>query len=95
MVVGVIHLDLLFHDSHSLKAKRGFVRKVVSRIRNTFEVSVAEVGSQDKWQRAELGVAAVGNDKSVINQKLDHVLNFVDSLGTAEIVDHKIELINI
>ena len=95
MVVGVLHLDLLIHDCHSLKAKRGVIRQIIGRIKNTFEVAVAEVDQQDLWQRAEVGVAAVGNDRGVINQRLDHVLNFVDSLGTAEVIDHRIELINI
>ena len=95
MVVGVLQIDLHIHESQSLKAKRGCLRKVVSRIRNTFEVSVAEVGSQDLWQRAKIGIAVIGNDRSVVNQRLDHVLNFVDSLGTAEVIDHSIELINI
>jgi uncharacterized protein YlxP (DUF503 family) len=92
VVVGVLHLDLRFHDCRSLKEKRSCIRQLVSRIRGTFEVAV---GSQDKWQRAEVGVAAVGSDRSVINQRLDHVINFVEGLGAAELVDHEIELINL
>jgi len=95
MVVGVLHLDLRIHDCQSLKAKRGCVKKITSRIKNTFEVAVAEVGSQDLWQRCEIGVAAIGNDRSGINQKLDHVINFVDRQDAAELVDHQIELINV
>lgn len=95
MVVGVLNLDLIIHDSQSLKAKRGIIKKIVSRIKNTFEVTVAEVGSLDKWQRAQIGVAAIGNDRAVINQRLDHVLNFVDDMGAAEVIDNTIELINI
>lgn len=95
MVIGVLHLDLRVHDSRSLKQKRGCIRQIISRIKNTFEVSVAEVGSQDKWQRAEIGVAVVGNDRGVLNQKLDHVINFVEGLGVADLVDHRIELINV
>ena len=94
MVVGVLYLDLRIHDSQSLKAKRGRMRQLASKIRNTFEVAVAEVGDQDLWQRAQLGIATIGCDPSLINQRLDHVINFVERLGTAEIVDHRIELIN-
>lgn len=95
MIVGILQLDIIIHDSNSLKSKRGNIKKIVARVKNTFEVAVAEVDCQDLWQRAEIGVAAVGNDRSVVNQRLDHVLNFVDSLGVAEIIDHRIELINI
>lgn len=94
MVVGVLHLDIRIHDCQSLKAKRGRMRQIVSKVRNTFEVAVAEVGDQDLWQRAQLGIATIGNDRAIINQRLDHVINFVERLGTAEIVDHNIELIN-
>ena len=95
MVVGVLHLDILFHDCQSLKAKRGRLRQLLSRVRNTFSAAVAEVGSQDLWQRAEIGIVTVGNDRAVVNQRLDHVLNFIEGLGTAEIIDHRLELINI
>ncbi|HUT55795.1 MAG TPA: DUF503 domain-containing protein [bacterium] len=95
MVVGVLHLDLRFHDCRSLKEKRSCIRQLLSRVKSTFEVAVAEVGSQDKWQRAEVGIAAVGSDRAGINQRLDHVINFVEGLGSADLVDHKIELINV
>ena len=95
MVIGVLQLDLRLHDCHSLKEKRGSIKQVIARIKNTFEVSVAEVGCQDKWQRAQLGIATVGNDRSVINQRLDHVINFVEDLGTTELFDHWLELINL
>jgi uncharacterized protein len=95
MVVGVLQLDLHIHDCQSLKAKRGVIKQLISRIRNSFEVAVAEVGDQDLWQRAQIGVAAIGPDRTVINQVLDRVVNFTDRQGIAEIVDHHIELINL
>lgn len=95
MVVGVLYLDLLFHECQSLKAKRGRLRYVLGKVRNRFEAAVAEVGSQDLWQRAEVGVVTIGSDRGVVNQRLDHVVNFVESLGEAEILNHKIELINL
>jgi len=95
VVVGVLTLDLMVHECKSLKHKRGCIKQILAKVRNTFEVAVAEVGSQDLWQRAQLGVAAIGNDRAVVNQRLDHVINYVDRLGTAEVLDHSIELINL
>jgi hypothetical protein len=95
MVIGVLRLSLHFHEAHSLKAKRGPLRKVIAQVRNHFDVAVAEVGEQDKWQVAELGVATVGSSAPVINSCLDQVLNFVDRLGAAELVDHQIEIIHL
>jgi hypothetical protein len=95
LVIGALHLELILHQCQSLKDKRSALRKIQSRIRNAFEVSVAEVGGQDLWQRAEIGIVTVGSDRVVVNQVMDRVLNFVDSLGMAELINHKIELVNL
>jgi len=95
MVVGVLQLKMIFHDARSLKDKRGRLRQMISRIKNQFEVSVAEIGDQNLWQRAELGIAVVGSDRALVNQVLDRILNFADSLGISEIIDHKIEILNL
>jgi uncharacterized protein YlxP (DUF503 family) len=94
MVVGVLRLELRLPDVHSLKAKRGQVKKVIHRVRNTFPVAVAEVGSNDKWQKAELGISAVGNSAQNVNACLDYVLNYVEDLHVAEIVNHEMEIIH-
>jgi uncharacterized protein YlxP (DUF503 family) len=95
MVVGVLRLSLHFHEAQSLKAKRGPLRKLIAQVKNRFGVAVAEVGDQDKWQVAEVGVATVGSSAPVINAVLDQVLNFVDRLGAAELRDHQIEIIHL
>ncbi len=94
MVVGVCDISLLIHDSQSLKDKRQVIKSLQEKVRNRFNVSVAEVGSNDVWQRAELGVAAVGNDRAFINSVIDKVVNFIENLHVAEIIDHRIEIIN-
>jgi uncharacterized protein len=94
MVVGICRISLIIHDNHSLKGKRQVLKSIVEKVKNRFNVSVAEVGDNELWQRAELGVSAVGNDKAFINSVLDKVMNFIENLHLAEIVDHNIELIN-
>lgn len=94
MVVGICRISLIIHDNHSLKGKRQVLKSIVEKVKNRFNVSVAEVGDNDLWQRAELGVSAVGNDRAFINSILDKVMNFIENLHLAEIVDHNIELIN-
>ncbi len=93
MVVGVCHILFIVHESNSLKAKRQVLKKLVDKIRNRFNVSVAEVGSNDLWQKGEIAISTVGTDGAVINSLLDKVLNFVEDLGIVEVIDHSIELI--
>ena len=83
------------HGCRSLKEKRKIIKSFISRIRNTFNVSVAEIGLHDMYQRAEVGFVLAGNDTAVVNSKVDKVLNFADNLGLAEILDSEIEIIQL
>ena len=95
MVIGFGIVTFRLHDCHSLKGKRKVVKSIISRLRNAFNISVAEVGSNDIHQRAEIGFAFAGNDRKVINSKIDKVFNMLDALGLAEIVDTEMEIINL
>ena len=63
MVVGVLRLTLFLPENHSLKGKRQVLRSIKDRVRNKFNVSIAESDGHDMWQRAELGICQVGNDR--------------------------------
>jgi len=95
MVVGMSTIVLRIPGNTSLKGKRKVVKNVIARLQNTFNVSVAEVGANDNHQRAEIGLAFVGNDRRRINSKLDKALNFVEALEVAEIIDSEMEIINL
>jgi uncharacterized protein len=95
MVIGAGILVLRLHDCHSLKGKRSVIKAVISQIRNHFNASVAEVGANDLYQRAEIGFAMAGSDHASINAKIDKMLNFAEALGLAELVDSEIEIIHL
>ncbi|GBC63924.1 DUF503 domain-containing protein [Desulfonema ishimotonii] len=95
MVVGIGIIVFRLHDCRSLKGKRKVVKSVIAQIRNHFNVSAAEVGANDIWQRAEVGFSMVGNDRQVINSKIDKIFNMAESLGLAEIIDTEMEIINL
>jgi uncharacterized protein len=77
MVVGALTLVLHLPTCHSLKEKRSVVKSVAARIRNEFNVAVAEVDEQDRWQIAVLGVAAVSADGKYTRQQLQAVVDWV------------------
>ncbi len=95
MVAGLGIITFRLHDCRSLKGKRKVVKSIISRLRNNFNVSVAEVGANDIYQRAEIGFALVGNNRKVINSKIDKIFNLADELGLAEIIDSEMEIINL
>jgi uncharacterized protein YlxP (DUF503 family) len=90
MVVGVLRLTLYIHGAASLKDKRQVLRKVVDRLRSRFNVSVAEVGDNDVWQRAVVAISAVSNDRSFVNEVLDKCAR--DAGAIAEIVNREMEI---
>ena len=95
MVVGISTIVLRIPGNTSLKGKRRVVKSVIARLQNTFNASVAEIGANDSHQRAEIGLAFVGNDRRRINSKLDKALNFVEAMQVAEIIDSEMEIINL
>ncbi len=95
MIAGTGKIIFRLHDCRSLKSKRKIVKSIIGRISNSFNISVAEVGSNDIHQRAEIGFAFIGNDKRLINSKIDKVFNFAEELNAAEIVDSEMEIISL
>jgi uncharacterized protein YlxP (DUF503 family) len=95
MVVGTLKIEFRLHDNRSLKGKRKVVKSIVDKVKSRFNVSVAEIGSNDIWQKIELGISAVGNDRRHIDSSLNRVLSYIDSLYLAPIVDTQMEIFNV
>lgn len=95
MVVGIGVLTFRLHDCRSLKTKRGIVKTIIHQVRNHFNASVAEVGANDIHQRAQIGFSMAGADHKVINAKIDKLINFVEDLGLAELIDTEMEIIHL
>jgi uncharacterized protein YlxP (DUF503 family) len=93
MIVGLCTVELYIPDGHSLKDKRQVLLSLKDRLRGKFNVSVAEVGDQDLWQKAVLGIACVANEGSYVNQVLDHALNLIRSVPNVEMVQSRIEML--
>jgi len=93
MIVGVCTVELYIPDGHSLKEKRQVLSSLKDRLRSKFNVSVAEVGEQDLWQKSVLGIACVANEGAYVNQVLDQVLNVIRSLPPIELINSRIELL--
>jgi uncharacterized protein YlxP (DUF503 family) len=95
MVIAYAVFDLHLPGCRSLKEKRMIVRSLKSRLRNDFEVSAAEVGSQDLLERAELAVAAVGPDQVPLDQLLQRTLTFVEENLDGELLNYRNEFIHV
>jgi hypothetical protein len=87
MQLGTLRIVLQIPQSRSLKSKRQVVKGIKDRLKNKFNISVAEVEDNDLWQRATLGIAVVANDGRFIDQVLDGVENYIASNPEVIIVD--------
>ncbi len=87
MIVGICELEVFIPQSRSLKDKRVIIKSFKDKISKRFNVSIAEVGYQDKWQRAIFGIAKVSND----SVSVDKVFDFIDKMI---IEDGRMEVVN-
>lgn len=95
MKVGCCSIRFFLHGNRSLKGKRQIVNSIKNRVKNKFNISIAEVGDQDEWQNLHLGITAVGSDQFNLDDLLNRVVDFIDDMGLAEMTDHEIKLINL
>ena len=94
MVIGCCSIKFYLHENNSLKGKRRVVRAIKSRLKNDFNVSVAEVGDQDVWRSLHIGVSAVGSDRPYMDGLLTKIVNSIDRMSLAEMVDCKTETLS-
>jgi uncharacterized protein len=92
MRIGVCQIELFIPESGSLKSKRFVLKSLKTRIRNKFNVSIAEVGGNDKWQRTTLGIAIVSNDQKIIDSTINQIFNLILSDGRVEMLNHQIDV---
>jgi uncharacterized protein len=94
MVIGCCSIKFYLHGNNSLKGKRRVVRAIKDRLKNDFNVSVAEVGDQDVWQSLHIGISAVGSNRPYMDGLMSKVIDAIDRMNLAEIVDCKTETLN-
>ncbi len=95
MVIGILRIDLYMNGNRSLKAKRQTLKSLIQRVQSRFNnVSISEVGSNDLWQKATIGISFVGNESRFVNSVLDQVTLFIETTGTVEMGNREFEIIH-
>ena len=96
MNIGVCKINLRLPENRSLKGKRQVIKSITHRVRNQFDVCVAEVDNQDQWQLATLGVCYLSGDKRHANEVISKVVDFVTTRHfEAEILDYEIVILSV
>ncbi len=93
MKLGICKLKLRLPENQSLKGKRQVLKSIITRVRNNYNVAIAEVDDQELWQLATLGIACVSNTDQQVNSVLSKVVDFISrSRFDVEMLDYEIEI---
>jgi hypothetical protein len=91
MILGVAIWELHLFGCHSLKEKRSVLKPLATGLRKALNVTVAETGHQDLWQRAEIACAALGTDRAVVEEILRAADRAVEAADGVRIIDTRTE----
>ncbi len=92
MIIAAARLTLIIPENDSLKGKRKVVKSLIEKVRHKFDAAVAEVGDNDLWQKAQIGIALVGNDSQLLESRLQQITKFIENQYLTEIIDSQVEL---
>ncbi|MED1469526.1 DUF503 domain-containing protein [Bacillus salipaludis] len=84
MIIGSAVCECIIYDAHSLKDKRSVLQRILTRLRQRFNVSVSEVDFQDVWQRTKIAIVVVTQAKVSTEQELQNALRLIDSFPEIE-----------
>jgi uncharacterized protein YlxP (DUF503 family) len=91
-IVGLRSFDVHIQGSQSLKEKRFVLKSVKDRISKHFNVSIAETGHLDKWQRTEIAVAVVSGQRRNVEKTLDAILDLLDGEAELRVIEVHTEI---
>lgn len=93
MYIGILRVEFALHGNESLKDKRRVAQGLKQKVRNKFNVAVAEVGSENSMDYLSLSIVSVSNDKTHLQSRMTKCLNMVQAASDEELVYDDIEII--
>lgn len=94
MIIGRCLIRLRLFSPNSLKGKRRILKSLIERLKSRYNISIAEVGENDSWQIAEIGIAVVANKAVFADEVINKIVHFIDNFDSVEIIDIDIEMID-
>ncbi len=83
-MIGVVECECLIYDSSSLKDKRAVLQRILTRLKQRYNVSVSEIDFQDTWQRTKIAIVSVSSNKQTTEKELNKCLKLIDSFPEIE-----------
>jgi len=93
MIIGILHFELILPRCNSLKDKRAILNRIKTRIRNNYNISIAETDSKDKWGKAILAAVTVSSDKVLVDRLIQKIVQFVGAFPDVQLSHYEVEII--
>ena len=93
MIIGICTCEIYIFNANSLKSKRSVVKSIIEKSKNRFNISIAEVGENDKWQKSIIAFSTISNSQRLVEETIEKVINFFDSYSEIEIINIKREIL--
>ncbi|SMB83152.1 hypothetical protein SAMN00017405_1007 [Desulfonispora thiosulfatigenes DSM 11270] len=87
MFIGSLIVKIHISYVHSLKEKRSIIKSIMAKLRNKFNVSIAEVAENDQWQIAVIGMSIVSTNKQIIDKQMSEIIDFIEANYELEITE--------
>jgi uncharacterized protein len=84
MIIGLMTVECIIYDAHSLKEKRAVLQRIMTRLKQKYNISISEVDFQDTWQRTKLAIVTVASARVSVEGVLQQVQQFIDSFPEIE-----------
>ena len=95
MIIGILNINFRLHGIFSLKAKRKISNSLEQKLKNKFNLAVAEVGYEDNLDHLELGMITLANEKIRVEEVLGKALAMIEAMSTEDIIDVKTDIFRV
>lgn len=78
MDISILEVEIILPECLNLKQKRAVIKSLKDRIRNRFNVSIAEIDFHDLWGKALLCIVTVSKSRVDSDKRLNSVIHFIE-----------------
>ena len=90
MMIGMMVIDLFNEQFHSLKEKRQLLSSLKKRLKNRFNIAIAESDYQDLWQKAQIAIVSLGLSRAIVDNTFKEIEDFIFLNYAVQITQMKI-----
>ena len=90
----ILYMELEFYMSftHSLKEKRSFIKSLKGKLKNKFNISIAEIGYMDSWQKSLIGIVSISNSRQVLDKLSSQILSYIENYYPGTLLNYYIDI---